>query len=134
MSGCAQHSEGRLMMNASEEIRERIMKAVVGAPDQRLRPIDLGKQLHQEHGMAPSTVKDVVNELVDDGELVYTYRDPCSYVEIPVAESHHAARPMKVIPDKSGEYWICDANVDPSGDLAEQGCWRCGDLAFTADD
>ena len=121
-------------MNAHEEIIERIMEAVLGAPDQRIRPIDLGKKLEQEHGLAPSTIKDAVHELTADGELAYTYRDPCSYVEIPVEESHHAARPMKVIPDKNGEYWICDESVDPSGNLAEQGCWRCGDLAFTADD
>ena len=121
-------------MNASEETREKVKEAVWAAPDQRIRPIDLGRKLDQEHGLGASTIKDAVDELVGDGELVYTYRDPCSYVEIPDAQSHHAARPMKVIPDRSGEYWICDQNVDPSGDLAEQGCWRCGDLAFTADD
>ena len=80
------------------------------------------------------TKEEVLKELVDGGELVLTYRDPCSYVEIPVEESHHAARPMKVIPNKSGEYFICDDDADPSGDLLEQGCWRCGDLAFTPSD
>lgn len=121
-------------MDVDKQTLERITKAVWGAPEQRIRPIDLAKRLEQEYRLPPSATKSAVNELVGDGELVYTYRDPCSYVEVPFAESHHAARPMKVIPDKSGEYWICDDSVDPSGDLVEQGCWRCGDLAFTADD
>ncbi len=121
-------------MNAHEKTRERILEAVSGALNQRIRPIDLERKLEHEHGLARSAIKVVLKELVGEGELVLTYRDPCSYVEIPVEESHHAARPMKVIPDKSGEYWICDDDADPSGDLAKEGCWRCGDLAFTADD
>jgi hypothetical protein len=121
-------------MNAHEKTKERIMEAVWGAENQRIRPIDLERKLEHEHGFALSAIKELLKELVDDGELVRTYRDPCSYVEIPVEESHHAARPMKVIPDKSGECWICDEDADPSGDLAEEGCWRCGDLAFTPTD
>jgi hypothetical protein len=121
-------------MNAREETRERILEAVWEAPNQRIRPVNLEKKLEHEHGLALSAIKDVLKELVDEGELVLTYRDPCSYVEIPFEESHHAARPMKVIPNKSGEYFICDDDADPSGDLLEQGCWRCGDLPFTASD
>ena len=121
-------------MTAHEETEERIMDAVCEAPNQRMRPIDLEKKLEQEHGLAISAIKDVLKELVGEGVLVLTYRDPCSFVEIPVEESHHAARPMKVVPDKSGEYFICDDDANPSGDLLEQGCWRCGDLAFTASD
>jgi hypothetical protein len=49
-------------------------------------------------------------------------------------EPHHAARPMKVVVDDRGCRWLCDADVDESKDLKEQGCWRCGDLAFTRDD
>ena len=121
-------------MNVHEETKERIMVAVCEAADQRIRPIDLERKLVHEHGLAVSAIKDVLKELVDEGDLVFTYRDPCSFVEIPVEESHHAARPMKVIQDKSKENWICDDDVDPSGNPAEQGCWRCGDLAFTRDD
>jgi hypothetical protein len=122
------------MMNAHEETKERIMEAVWNAENQRMRPIDLEKKLEHEHGLTLWWIKDAVNELVDEGQLVYTYRDPCSYVEIPIEEGHHAARPMKVIPDKRGEYWICDNDADPTGDLAKEGCWRCGDLAFTPSD
>ncbi|KPK62368.1 MAG: hypothetical protein AMS21_07700 [Gemmatimonas sp. SG8_38_2] len=33
-----------------------------------------------------------------------------------------SARPIKFLVDGSGEYWICDAGVDPKGDLGAQGC------------
>jgi hypothetical protein len=81
--GCAEHRERRLHMNAHEETKERIMEAVSGAPNKRIRPIDLEKELEQELGLAFSTTKDTVKELVGEGELVFTYRDPCSYVETP---------------------------------------------------
>lgn len=47
---------------------------------------------------------------------------------------HQAARPMEVIKDKEGELWLCDKGVDKSRDLRAQGCWRCGEVAFTRDD
>ena len=32
-------------------------------------------------------------------------------------------RPIKVVVDEQGEYWLCDANVDPqSDDLRKAGC------------
>ena len=39
------------------------------------------------------------------------------------------ARPMKVVVAKDGCTWLCDADVDETKDLKEQGCWRCGDPA-----
>lgn len=36
-----------------------------------------------------------------------------------------AARPMKVVVAADGSTWLCDANVDETRDLEEQGCWRC---------
>ena len=47
---------------------------------------------------------------------------------------HRSARPMEVVRDKKGEWWICDKGVNKSRDLAKQGCWRYGDLAFTRED
>lgn len=47
---------------------------------------------------------------------------------------HKPARPMKFIKDDQGEYWLCDSDVDPSEDLAIQGCWRYEEMAFTRDD
>jgi hypothetical protein len=56
-----------------------------------------------------------------------------SYEEERIAP-HKAARPMKVVVDKNGCRWLCDADVDTSKDLASQGCWRCAELAFTRND
>ncbi len=47
---------------------------------------------------------------------------------------HKAARPMKVVTDKKGDRWLCDDSVDPKKDLSQQGCWNCGELAFTRND
>jgi hypothetical protein len=47
---------------------------------------------------------------------------------------HKAARPMRVVVDKDGCTWLCDAGVDENEDLKDQGCWRCDELAFTRDD
>jgi hypothetical protein len=41
---------------------------------------------------------------------------------------------MKVLMDEDGCAWLCDADVDESKDLKDQGCWRCGDLPFTRND
>jgi hypothetical protein len=49
-------------------------------------------------------------------------------------EPHRAARPMKVVEDSDGCRWLCDADVDESEDLKDQGCWRCEELPFTRDD
>ena len=40
--------------------------------------------------------------------------------------------PFKVVRDRHGRLWICGLDVDEAGDLAGQGCWRCGDLTFTS--
>jgi hypothetical protein len=47
---------------------------------------------------------------------------------------HRPARPMKVVADRTGARWLCDKNVDEEKNLEAQGCWRCGDLAFTRND
>ncbi|UCD24530.1 MAG: hypothetical protein JSW51_01025 [Gemmatimonadota bacterium] len=39
-----------------------------------------------------------------------------------------SARPIKVVVDQSGEYWLCDVNVDPTGDLGAQGCTPHSDI------
>lgn len=33
-----------------------------------------------------------------------------------------SARPIKVFVDKSGEVWLCDADVKESSSFADQGC------------
>ena len=43
---------------------------------------------------------------------------------------HTATRPLKFFRDKDGNGWLCDKGIDPAGDLREQGCWRCDEMAF----
>lgn len=121
-------------MNEFGQIKDEIMVQVIGASNHRVRPHEVEKSLSKRLGVSAFTVREAVKDLVEEGELTFTYRDPCSYVEIPPIEPHHAARPMEVVVDADGERWICDSGVDRSQDLAAQGCWSCGDLAFTRND
>jgi hypothetical protein len=57
-----------------------------------------------------------------------------SGVDEPSRAPHKPARPMKVVMDRSGNLWLCDADADESSDLRAQGCWNCGELAFTRND
>ena len=47
---------------------------------------------------------------------------------------HPAARPMEVVKDNKGKWWLCDKGADRSHDLEKQGCWACGGRAFTRND
>jgi TusA-related sulfurtransferase len=38
-----------------------------------------------------SEVKKALKDLMQGGRLVFTYRDPCSYVEIPAMQNHKAS-------------------------------------------
>ncbi len=51
-------------------------------------------------------------------------------------EPHKPARPMMVVMDDKGERWLCDSDrsINPKSDLSKQGCWNCGELAFTRND
>ena len=33
-----------------------------------------------------------------------------------------SSRPVKIFVGEDGEYWLCDADANGSGDFAEQGC------------
>lgn len=122
-------------MSTYDVMKERLVELVAQAKDQRVRPHELEKVVESEFDLSRYTVGQALKDLVQDGELVFTYRDPCSYVEFPCngCNGHyHAARPLEVITDHHGEYWICDQGADLHADLRGQGCWRCGDMAFTA--
>ncbi len=121
-------------MNLSERTKEQIMSLVSSSQDQRVRPFELERTLTKKFGIPLFSVKEALKDLIEEEKLVYTYQDPCSYVEISVAKNHRAARPMKVVKDADGEPWICDSDVDPSVDLEKQGCWRCRDIPFTRND
>jgi len=121
-------------MTETEQIKDEVIVRVIGADNFRLRPHEVEKAVAEKLEVSKFAVKDAVKDLVEEGELTYVYRDPCNYLEIPPMESHHAARPMEVVFDSHGEPWICDAGVDSSKDPMSQGCWACGDLAFTRND
>ena len=121
-------------MNEYEMHRERVMELVGSAPNQRMRPIDLTRQLAQESGLSAYVVNEIIKDLVEEADLVYAYRDPCSYVEIPCngcEGGHHAARPMKVVMDSKGSPWLCDKEFDGRECLLAENCWDCGELPFT---
>jgi hypothetical protein len=40
-------------------------------------------------------------------------------------------RPIKVVVDSHGEYWLCDANVDPSSpDFRKSGCTAYSEVSM----
>ena len=55
-------------------------------------------------------------------------------LELYEVDPKHPARPMEVVFDTDGNHWLCDKGIDRKGDLATQGCWRCGDFQFTRQD
>ena len=121
-------------MTEYDALKERIMDLVATSKDQRLRPLDVARTLASELDVSLFTVHAAVRDLVDNEELVYAYRDPSSYVEIPCNGcdgGHRAARPMQIVTDGSGNTWICDAEVEPGDSAAGHGCWQCGSLSFT---
>jgi hypothetical protein len=124
-------------MNEFDRIKEQIMEMICTAKHQRLRPSEAEKTVSQELGVSQFVAKEALNDLILEGQLVYAYRDPDSYVEFPCngcEGGHRAARPMKVVTDSKGDPWLCDAHVDPSRDLEAQGCWSCGEIPFTRND
>ena len=121
-------------MSKLDRIKKEILELISCAKDQHLRPQEVEKVLSQKLGISQSTIKQALKDMLKERKLVKTYRDSSSHVEIPHVESIRAARPMKVVFDDKGEPWICDENVDPIDDLAEQGCWRSKDKAFTKND
>jgi len=121
-------------MNEHELLKEKIMEFVTAAKNQRVRPHDITATLTGESDIQPFTVKAAVEELVEEGELVYAYRDPCSYIEFPCNGcdgAYRAARPMKVITDETGNTWICDKESVGDDNVPDQSCWECGSLNFT---
>jgi len=47
-------------------------------------------------------------------------------------DTHIPARPLKYFKDGDGNGWLCDKDINFDGDLEEQGCWRCEEMAFPA--
>ena len=114
-------------MSQSKQIRNKIMEMVMAAKDQRQRPYSLVKTVADNSGVPIFRVKKVLENLIKERKLVFTYRDPCSFIEIPIHNMSRGSRPMKVVVDGKGSPWICDHGVDPTKDLTEQGCWQLGE-------
>ena len=121
-------------MTEKEHVKDMVMLEVLGSPNHRIQPQQVELLLADELGLPRSTIKEAVRDLIEEGELTFTHRDPLDYLEIAPIEPHHAARPMEVVVDAQGVRWLCDQGVDQARDLSEQGCWLCGSLAFTRDD
>jgi hypothetical protein len=75
------------MINSNDRIQDHIMKMVAGSRNHRIRPRELEKTLSVEEEVPVSTIKKALRELIQKGKLVFTYRDPCSFVEIPAGET-----------------------------------------------
>ena len=71
------------MVREYEHLKEAILEMVSAAPEQRLRPYELEKTLSHKMEVPRRTVQDAVKNLVEDGHLRFTYRDPMSYLEVP---------------------------------------------------
>jgi DNA-binding GntR family transcriptional regulator len=79
------------MANELERLKDEIVALVSAAPNQRLRPHEMEKDLAHKLGISIFAVQEAVRALAEEGRLVFTYRDPCSYVEIPAPSE--SARP-----------------------------------------
>jgi 1,2-phenylacetyl-CoA epoxidase catalytic subunit len=72
-------------MSELTEVKRQILTLVTEAEKHRRRPHELHESLLRSTGASRSVIQEALNDLVRDGELVFSYRDPCSYVEIPEA-------------------------------------------------
>lgn len=78
-------------MHTIGELKSRILDVVSKAPDRRIRPIDLERTIVGEGESSKTELKEALNALVEAQKLVYTYRDPCSFVEVPNVENQLSA-------------------------------------------
>jgi hypothetical protein len=122
------------VMSQTDKIEQRIIEMVNTANDHRQRPHTLVKVLSDELGISTFRVKKVLEHLIGEKKLVFTYRNHCCYVEIPCDQKPSGFRPLKVIVNGKGEPWICNNDVEPSKDLAEQGCWQFSDEGSSRND
>ena len=67
-------------------MRQNILSLIAEAKQQRLRPIEVKRMLEARYQYSMFSVQKALEELVHSGDLVFTYRDPCNYVEIPIGQ------------------------------------------------
>lgn len=76
--------------NEYERLKEEVLATVQDSENQRLRPHDLGKTLVGSWGGSEFTIQQAINDLVREERLVFTYRDPASFVELVPAARRQA--------------------------------------------
>ena len=72
-------------MKAIGPAKARILEIVSRTSNRRVRPVLLERALRREFGFTVKEFKRALYDLVKAHRLVYTYRDPCSFLEIPAA-------------------------------------------------
>jgi hypothetical protein len=64
-----------------EHLKEQILRLVSGAPNHRIRPYEAARTLSHAQGISRQMFHQAVWDLVKEGQLAYTYQEPCSFVE-----------------------------------------------------
>lgn len=70
------------MQNQYEVIKQAILEVFSTASDRRLMPHELERTLSHRLAVSRPAVHQAIRELVGEGRLAYTYRDPTSYIEL----------------------------------------------------
>ena len=70
------------MTNEYSSLKEEIVRLVSEASEQRLMPHDLERIFSHRAGFTKHTIQQAIRDLVEQGMLAYTYRDPTSYIEL----------------------------------------------------
>lgn len=71
-------------MDQPLQMRNHILDMIADAKEQRFRPIELKRILENKYQYSMFSVQKTLNDMVRNGDLIFTYRDPCNYVEIPM--------------------------------------------------
>ena len=71
-----------------EKIRNNICDIVTHSERMRVRPNELEKAVSHKYGIHRHAVRGILKDLLDEETLVFSYRDPCSFIEIPHARPH----------------------------------------------
>jgi DNA-binding GntR family transcriptional regulator len=74
--------EEATMTTEHERLKEEILRLISEASEQRLRPHDLERTLSHRPDFSMHMVQQAIRDLVEEGKLAYTYRDPASYLEL----------------------------------------------------
>jgi len=65
-----------------QRTKDEILMTLAVAPDQRLRPHDVERNLSHRLGVSTRTIHQAVKDLVGEGKVAYIYWDPCSYIQV----------------------------------------------------